>query len=153
MRNSTRFFSTTLSVLSLFNISSPIMAQENYETLEEVKVKKVNKKGNLIVKFCRKMKDFDGFVKVNDLTFPIDEADKIKPRKIVWEDVNLPSQKGKNISTDNLIARYYEDKENTEPLKILDDGECGVGILPLLFVAGLAAGAGSGGGSGSNSSN
>ena len=46
------------------------------------------------------MKDFDGFVKVNDLTFPIDEADKIKLVKIVWEDVNLPSQKGKILSGD-----------------------------------------------------
>ena len=155
MKNpTTKFISILLSTLASLNVLSPIMALENNETLEEVRVKRVNKKNKLVVKFCNKMKDYKGFVEVDNQKFQINEADVIKPRKIVWKDVDLPIQRGKSISTDNLIARYYDDKDNSEPLTVLSDGECGVGILPLFILgAGIAAGAGSGGGSGSTSSN
>jgi len=155
MKNPTeKFISVLLTTLASLNVLSPIMALENNETLEEVKLKRVNEKNKLVVKFCKKMKDYKGFVEVDNQKFQINEADIIKPRKIVWKDVNLPVQKGKSISTDNLIARYYDDNDNSEPLTVLSDGECGLGILPLFVIgAGIAVGAGSGGGSGSTSSN
>ena len=155
MKNPTKkILSISLAVLTSLSFTSPVMAFENDNKLEEVRVKRINKKGNLIVKFRSKLKDFEGSVKVDDKDFKIKDADIIKPRKIVWQDVNLPKQKGDNINTDNLIARYYKDKDNINPLRVIDDGECGLGILPLLVIgAGIAAGSGSSGGSGSSSSN
>ena len=154
MKNPTKkIISIALTALTSFSLLTPVKVLANSSELEEVKTKKVNKKGNLVVKFCSKLKDYEGFVEVDNQKFQINKADIIKPRKIVWKDVNLPTQKGQNINTDNLIARYFDDKDN-EPLAVLDDGECGVGILPLIIVgAGIAAGASGSGGSGSSSSN
>lgn len=154
MKNPTKkLLSIALTALTSFNVLSPVVALENDKNLEEIKVKKVNKKGNLIVKFCSKLKDFEGFVKIDDQNFQISNADIVKPRKIIWKDVNLPKQKGENIITDNLIARYHNDENNSQQLRFLDDGECGVGILPFILVGvGIGIGAGSGG-SGSSSSN
>ncbi len=149
-----KIFSLTLAALTSFSFLSPVMAFDSNRELEEIKAKKVNKRGNLVVKFCRKLKDYDGFVKVGNQKFAINEADKIKPRKIVWKDVNLPVQRGKNINTENLLARYFDDRDNSQPLTVLDKGNCQIGILPLIIIgAGIIAGSGSGGGSGSTSSN
>ena len=123
------------------------------EEIEEVRVKRVNKKGNLVVKFCSKLKDLEGYVEVNNQKFMVKDADKIKPRKIVWQNTNLPKLKGDVIEVNNLLARYYEENSQ-DPLKFLDEGECAAGILPLIFIgAGIVAGAGGSGGSGSSSSN
>ena len=55
----------------------------------------------------------------------------------------MSKTKGDSIKTDNLLSEG----------KVITDGDCPVGILPLLVIgAGIAIG-GSGGGSGSSSSN
>ncbi len=149
-----KIISLALTALTSFSFLSPVLALDSNRELEEVKSKKVNKRGNLVIKFCSKLKDYNGFVSIDDQKFQINEANIIKPRKIVWKDVNLPKQKGKNINTENLLARYFDDSDNSQPLTVLEDGECGIGILPLIVIgAGIAVGAGSGGGSGSSSSN
>ena len=155
MKNSTKkIISFAIATLATFNVSSPLIASNNNRDLEEIKRKRINRNGDLVIKFCSKLKDYEGFVEVNNQKFQIVEADIIKPRKIVWKDVNLPKVKGSNIITENLLARYRDDRDNSEPLTVLDEGNCGVGILPLILIgAGIAVGAGSGGGSGSSSSN
>ena len=133
-------------------LASDILLANNNEDIEEVRVRRVNKKGNLVIRFCNKLKDYKGYVEVNNQIFNVQDADIIKPRRIVWKDTNLPKLKGDDISVDNLLARY-KDEETSEPLRVVDEGACGVGILPFIILgAGIAAGAG-GSGSGSSSSN
>ena len=134
--------------------SNPMLATANNSKLEEIRVKRVNKKGKLVVKFCKKMKDYKGYVKVSDKKFTISEATIVKPRKIVWLDTKISKKDTKDINTDNLLARYFDDKDSSEPLKVLDEGDCPAGVLPLIIIgAGIVAGAGGSGGSGSTSSN
>lgn len=162
MQSSNKIF---ISFISPFLIALPfiqttaiasdlLVAADNDNKLEEIRRKKVNKEGNLVVKFCKKLKDYKGFVEVSDKKFTVEEADIIKPRKIVWKNTNLNKQKGKSIKTDYLKARYFDDEDNSEVLKVVDEGECGVGILPFIILgAGIAAGAGGSSTSGSTSSN
>ena len=132
--------------------SDLLLANNNNEKIEEVKSRRINKKGKLVVKFCSKLKDYRGFVEVRNQIFKVQDADIVKPKRIVWENTDLPRLKGDAISIDNLSARYNDEK-SSEPLKIVDEGSCPVGILPIILIgAGIAAGAG-GNGSGSSSSN
>ena len=148
------FFSSFFALLPLNQsslLASDILLANNDEDIEEVRVKRVNKKGNLVVRFCSKLKDYKGYVEVDNQIFNINDADIIKPRRIVWKETNLPKLRGDDISVDNLLARY-KDEDSTVPLRVVDEGSCGVGILPFIVVGGIIAGA-SGGGSGSSSSN
>ena len=133
--------------------SDLIIAQNFEDEIEVIAKKKVRKNGTLVVKFCDELKDFSGYVTVNNQKFSVENADKIKSKKVVWKNTNLPKLKGESINTSNLLARY-EEEDNQEPLKVLNNGNCGgLGILPLVIVgAGIAAGAG-GSGSGTSSSN
>ena len=148
------FFSSIFALLPLNQTSllaSDILLANNDEDIEEVRVRRVNKKGNLVVRFCSKLKDYKGYVEVENQIFNIKDADVIKPRKIVWKETNLPKLRGEDISVDNLLARY-KDEDSTVPLRVVDEGSCGVGILPFIVIGGILAGA-AGGGSGSSSSN
>ena len=132
-------------------LASDILLANNNEDIEELTVRRVNKKGNLVVKFCSKLKDFKGYVEVENQIFNVKDADIIKPRRIVWKDTNLPKLKGDDILVENLFARY-KDEDSTEPLRVVDEGDCGVGILPFIVIAaGIAAGAGGSGGGGTSS--
>ena len=140
-----------LSQTTLF--ASELLLANNNEEIEEVKLRKVNKKGKLVIRFCSKLKDYKGYVEVKNQIFNVQDAVVRKPRRIVWKNTGLPRLKGDAISIDNLSARYY-DEERTEPLRVVDEGSCPVGILPIILIgAGIAVGAGSGGGSGSSTSN
>ena len=146
-------FSSFFALLPLNQTSilaSDLLLANNNDDIEEVRVRRVNKKGNLVVRFCNKLKDYKGFVEVGNQTFNVRDADIIKPRRIVWKETNLPKMKGDTISVDNLFARY-QDENTTDPLRVVEEGSCGVGILPFVIIgAGIAAGAG---GTGSSSSN
>ena len=84
------------------------------------------------------------FVEVQNKKFLVSNADVKGDKKIVWKDTNLSKTKRKSIITDNLYSEG----------NIIGDGNCGIGIVPLLVIgAGLAIGGASGGGSGSSSSN
>ena len=148
-------FSTFFALLPLNQTSilasDLLLANNNDEDIEEVRVRRVNKKGNLVVRFCNKLKDYKGYVEVDNQIFNVKDADIIKPRRIVWKDTNLPRLKGDDITINNLLARY-KDEDSTVPLRVVDEGSCGVGILPFIVIGGILAGA-SGGGSGSSSSN
>ncbi len=131
--------------------SDILYANNNDDDIEEVRVRRVNNKGKLVVKFCNKLKDYKGYVEVNNQIFKVEEADIIKPRRIVWKETNLPKLSGDDISVDNLLARY-KDEDRSEPLRVVDEGSCSIGILPFVIIgAGILAGGG--GGSGSTSSN
>ena len=124
-------------------LASDIFLATNNGEIEEIKVKRVKKNGNLVVKFCNSLTDFSGYVEVQSKKFLVSDADVIKDKKLVWKDTNLSKTKGDSISTDNLLSEG----------KVIVDGECGVGILPFIIIgAGIAAGAGGNGG-GSSSSN
>ena len=129
-------YASLLSFLPFQQIS--IFASE----LEEIKVKRVKSNGNLVVKFCSNLADYSGFVEVENKKFLVSSADK-NDKKIVWKDTNLTKTNGDNINTNNLLSEG----------KVIVDGNCDTGILPLVILAGIAIGAGSGGGSGSSSSN
>ncbi len=149
------FFSSFFALLPLNQASilaSDILLANNDEDIEEVTVRRVNKKGNLVVKFCSKLKDYKGYVEVENQIFNVKDADVIKPRRIVWKETNLPRLRGDDISVDNLLARY-KDENSTVPLRVVDEGSCGVGILPFVVIGGILAGAGGSGGSGGSSSN
>ena len=45
------------------------------------KVKRVNKKGKLVVKFCNSLTDYSGYVKVQNQKFLVSDADVIKEKK------------------------------------------------------------------------
>ena len=149
------FFSSFFALLPLNQTSilasDILLANNNDDDIEEVRVRRVNKKGNLVVRFCNKLKDYKGYVEVDNQIFNVKDADIIKPRRIVWKDTNLPRLKGDDITINNLLARY-KDEDSTVPLRVVDQGSCGVGILPFIVIGGILAGAG-GGGSGSTSSN
>tara|TARA_B100000161_G_scaffold227386_1_gene173853 strand:- start:874 stop:1317 length:444 start_codon:yes stop_codon:yes gene_type:complete len=139
-------FASFLSILPFQSVS--IYASELFLTtqnniIEEIKLKRVNKKGNLVVKFCNSLTDYTGYVKVDTQKFLVSDADVVKDKKLVWKATNLPKLKGDAINTDNLLSEG----------KNIVDGNCkGAGILPLVFIgAGLAIGAGSGGSSSSSS--
>ena len=81
----------SLGIISLMPInqtalmaSEVLLANQQSYKLEELKKSKINKKGDLVVKFCSGLKDFEGFVEINDKKFSINDADVIKSRKIVW---------------------------------------------------------------------
>ena len=106
---------------------------------------------NLRILYIHRLKDYKGYVEVDNQIFKVKDADIIKPRRIVWKETNLPKLRGDDISVDNLLARYKDD-DSTEPLRVVDEGSCPIGILPFILIGGILAGAG-GGGSGSSSSN
>ncbi|KGG09039.1 hypothetical protein [Prochlorococcus marinus] len=139
-------FASFLSLIPFQQVSiyaSELLLANGDDTIEEVKVKKVNKRGSLVIKFCNSLTDYSGYVEVQNQKFLISDADVIKRKKIVWKNTNLSKTKGDSIKTDNLLSEG----------KVITDGDCPVGILPLLVIgAGIAIG-GSGGGSGSSSSN
>ena len=149
------FFSSFLAFLPLNQTSilasDILLANNNDEDIEVVSRRRVNKKGNLVVKFCSKLKDYKGYVEVKNQKFMVDDADIVKSRRIVWKNTSLPKLRGDDISVDNLLARY-KDEDRSEPLRVVDEGDCPVGILPFILIGGIVAGAG-GGGSGTTSSN
>ena len=140
-------FASFLSFLPFQQVSifaSELLLATGNDPIQELKVKRVNKKGNLVVKFCNTLTDYSGYVEVQSKKFLVSDADIKKGKKLVWKDTNLSKTKGDSINTDNLLSQG----------KVIIDGNCDIGILPLLVVAGgIAIGAGSGGGSGSTSSN
>ena len=140
-------FASFLSVLPFQQLSisaSELLLATGNDSMEEIKVKRINKKGNLVVKFCNSLSDYSGYVEVQNKKFLVSDADLIKSKKLVWKDTNLSKTKGDSINTDNLLSEG----------KVIIDGDCGPGILPLIVIAGgIAIGAGSGGGSGSDTSN
>ena len=140
-------FASFLSFLPFQQVSilaSELLVATGNDSIEEIKVKRVNKKGNLVVKFCNTLSDYSGYVEVQSKKFLVSDADVINGKKLVWKDTNLSKTKGDSISTENLLSEG----------KVIIDGDCDTGILPLLVIAaGVAIGAGSGGGSGSSSSN
>ncbi len=141
-------FASFLSFLPFQQTSifaSELLLATGNDSIEEIKVKRINKKGNLVVKFCNPLTDYSGYVKVQSQKFLVSDADVIKGKKLVWKDTNLSKTKGDSINTDNLLSDG----------KVIIDGDCDdIGILPLIVIgAGIAIGAGSGGGSGSTSSN
>ena len=140
-------FASFLSILPFQQVSifaSELLLATGNDSIEEIKVKRVNKKGNLVVKFCNTLTDYSGYVEVQSKKFLVSNADVIKGKKLVWKDTNLSRTKGDSIITDNLLSEG----------KVIVDGDCDTGILPLLVIAGgIAIGAGSSGGSGSTSSN
>ena len=116
--------------------ASELLLATGNSSLEEIKVKRVNKKGNLVVKFCNPLTDYSGYVQVQGQKFLVSDADVIKDKKIVWKDTTLSKTKGDSISTDNLLSEG----------KVILDGDCNTNaILPLLVIGGIAIGAGSGG--------
>jgi len=141
------FFASFLSFLPFQGLSifaSELLLANVNDPIEEIKVKRVNKKGNLVVKFCNTLTDYSGYVEVQGEKFLVSDADVIKGKKLVWRDTNLSKTKGESISTDNLLSEG----------KVIVDGDCNTGILPLFVIAaGVAIGAGSGGSSSSSSSN
>ena len=140
-------FASFLSFLPFQQISvfaSELLIATGDDSIEEIKVKRVNKKGNLVVKFCNALTDYSGYVEVQSKKFLVSDADVIKGKKIVWKDTNLSKTKGDSISTNNLLSDG----------KVIIDGDCDAGILPLFVIAaGLAIGAGSSSSSSSSSSN
>jgi len=140
-------FASFLSFLPFQQVSifaSELLLATGNDSIEEIKVKRVNKKGNLVVKFCDTLTDYSGYVEVQNKKFLVSDADIINQKKLVWKDTNLSKTKGDSINTDNLLSEG----------KVIIDGDCGPGILPLIVIAGgIAIGAGSGGGSGSDTSN
>ena len=150
------FFSSFFALLPLNQTSilasEILLANNNDDDIEEVRVRRVNKKGNLVVRFCNKLKDYKGYVEVENQKFMVQDADIRNPRRIVWKNTRLPKLRGDDISVDNLFARY-KDEDRSEPLRVVDEGSCPIGILPFIIIgAGIAVGAG-GSGSGSSSSN
>ena len=140
-------FASLLSFLPFQQVSilaSELLLANGNDSIEEIKVKRVNKKGNLVVKFCNNLSDYSGYVEVQGKKFFVSEAEGLpRGKKLVWKDTNLSKTKGDSIRTDNLLSEG----------KVILNGNCGTGILPLLVIAaGVAIGAGSGGGSGSSSS-
>ncbi len=139
-------FSSLITVLpfnQLAVFSSDLLIANNNSALEELKNSKVNKKGQLIVKFCSKLSNYSGFVEVQNKKFFVEDAKNFKDKKLVWYNTNLPKLKSTSINTGNLSSNN----------KKIVDGDCdGVGILPLIILgAGIAVGGS--GGSGSSSSN
>ena len=66
------FFSSFFALLPLNQsslLASDILLANNDEDIEEVRVKRVNKKGNLVVRFCSKLKDYKGYVEVDNQIF------------------------------------------------------------------------------------
>ncbi len=146
--------STILSVLPFSQtsiIASELITAQNNSDIEEIRKSKITKTGRLVIKFCEKLKDYDGYVMVDNKKFNVSDADVIKPRKIVWKDTNL--SKSQLINTDNLKARYFDEDTSTS-LEYVVQGDCPatLPILPIIAI-GIAIGAGSGGGSGSSTSN
>ena len=122
--------------------ASELLLATGNSSLEEIKVKRVNKKGNLVVKFCNPLTDYSGYVQVQGQKFLVSDADVIKDKKIVWKDTTLSKTKGDSISTDNLLSEG----------KVILDGDCNTNaILPLLVIGGIAIGAGSAGSGGTSS--
>ena len=139
-------YASLLSILPFQQTSifaSELLLAKGNDSIEEIKVKRVNRKGNLVVKFCNSLDDYSGYVVVENQKFLVSDADVIEDKKLVWKDTNLPKTKRDSINTDNLLSEG----------KVIVDGDCPVGLLPLVVIAGIAIGAGSGGGSGSTSSN
>ena len=138
------FFSSMLAVLPLQQLT--VQASEiliaNGDQIEEIKSKKVTKNGDLIVKFCSGLSDLSGYVEVENSKFTLSDADVILGKKLVWKNTNLSKTKGDSIKTNSLFSEG----------NAIVDGNCGVGILPLIVIgAGIAIGAGSGGSSSSTS--
>ena len=137
------FFSSLLTILPLQQLS--LQASEiliaNGDQIEEIKAKKVTKNGKLVVKFCNELSDLSGYVEVEKSKFKVSDADVISGKKLVWNNTNLSKTKGDTIKTSSLFSEGSS----------IVAGNCGVGILPFIFIgAGLAIG-GSGGSSSSTS--
>ena len=136
-----------------FSLASEVLlVNQNIESIEEIKKSKIRKNGKLVVKFCNKLKNYDGYVSVAGKKFFASDADIIKPKKLVWLDSGFTRDNSKLIDTDSLKANYYDEDSSEQP-KTLLKGDCpgGFPLAALAIVAGIAAAGG--GGSGSSSSN
>ena len=140
------------NIYSVSLASEVLLANQNIEKIEEIKKSKIRKNGKLVVKFCNKLKDYEGYVSVAGKKFFASDADVKKPRKLVWLDSGFTKDSSKLIDTDSLKANYFDEDSSEQP-KTLLKGECGGGfpLAALAIVAGIAAAGG--GGSGSSSSN
>ena len=74
-------------------LASEIFLATNNGEIEEIKVKRVKKNGNLVVKFCNSLTDYSGYVEVQNKKFLVSDADVIKDKKLVWKDTNLSKTK------------------------------------------------------------
>ena len=103
-------FASLLSCLPFQQVSifaSELLLATGNDSIEEIKVKRVNKKGNLVVKFCNTLTDYSGYVEVQSKKFLVSNADVIKGKKLVWKDTNLSRTKGDSIITDNFNKIKY----------------------------------------------
>ena len=77
-------FASFLSLIPFQQVSiyaSELLLANGDDTIEEVKVKKVNKRGSLVIKFCNSLTDYSGYVEVQNQKFLISDADVIKRKK------------------------------------------------------------------------
>ena len=141
------------SVYSASSASEILIVNQSIESIEEIKKSKIRNNGKLVVKFCTKLKDYEGFVSVAGKKFFASEADIKKPKKLVWFDSGFKKDSSKLIDTDSLKANYF-DEDSSENTKTVLKGDCpgGFPLAALAIVAGVAAASG-GGGSGGSSSN
>ena len=163
------FFVNTTNLLAEINSGQK-------EEIDSIRNIKLFKDGKLKIRFCDKLKDYEGFVTVGNRKYDVRDAYKIKKSKLVWLGDNQPDlDKGKQyfVSTDNLKARPHEEDDDYNLVK-LNNGGCGAlayikgkgnslikissggsapFILGVAIIAGIAAGGTSSSGSGTTSSN
>ena len=163
------FFVNTTSLLAETNSGQK-------EEIDSIRNIKLFKDGKLKIRFCDKLKDYEGYVTVGDRKYDIRDAKKIKKSKLVWLGDNQPDlDEGKQyiVSTENLKARPHEEDEDYNLVK-LNNGGCGALayikgkgnslikissgasaplIMGVLIIAGVVAGSSSSSGSGTTSSN
>ena len=144
-------------------------SDNHYHLIKSVKVKS---NGLLKVKFCEKVDSLEGYIKVQNVNYDIEDAYKITKKSITWRPNNKDIfSKGSlvELSTLNLIGRPSR-KDSLYAVQTLErgcgligayipnaievKGQEGVGgaLLGIALIVGIGMGSG-GSGSGSSSSN
>ena len=144
--------------------------KNHYHVIRSIRL---NKKGNLRIRFCEKVELLEGQVYAGDIKYDVKDAYKINKRRIVWRLNKKGTFKKGNtifINTEDFLGRPIEKDPNLNEIRTLERG-CGLpfiylppgvqvsggsnplGLIGLLVAIGIAAGGGSSSGSGTSTSN
>ena len=154
------------------NINKEILLAQNENYYHLIKSVELKSNGLLKVKFCEKVDSLEGYIKIQNVNYDIEDAYKINKKSITW----LPNKKDVfskgslvELSTLNLIERPLK-KNSSYKVQTLERGcgligayipnaievkgqqSVGTALLGIALLVGIGLGSG-GSGSGSSSSN
>ena len=158
-----KFLSIYLFIFLPFNVSYLNAANPNSNGHNAIKKIKVTKNGSIRLKFCKPISELEGFIKVGDKKYTLEQANIIKGKKIKWDSEEKNIFNEGNLVKIDTNSLYGIPKNSSESDKLILGCKKALPPIvkvssstnPLIFILGaglIGIAAGSGGSSSSSSS-